>query len=323
MGMRILGWGTALPDKVVTNKDLEKTLDTSDAWIVERSGIRERRIGDSTAELAIGAGRNALAQARLDPASIDLMILATTTPDQTVPATSAHVHHALGLAGGAFDLNAACSGFVYSLVIANSMLSSSTQRILVIGAETLSRITDWSDRNTAVLFGDGGGALLLESTSDEGQLLAWDLGLDGSLRDILKSEVGGTIKMDGREVFKRAVRVMVDSASRTLECAKVRPEEIKLIVPHQANIRIIHAACDRLGIDRDRAAIVLDRTGNTSSASIPLALVDAIEKGGLEDGDLVLLTGFGAGMTWGSALLRWQDLPRTIGGSPQRSGDPS
>ncbi len=323
MGMRILGWGTALPDKVVTNKGLEKTLDTSDAWIVERSGIRERRIGDSTAELAIGAGRNALAQARLNPASIDLMILATTTPDQTVPATSAHVHHALGLAGGAFDLNAACSGFVYSLVIANSMLSSSTQRILVIGAETLSRITDWSDRNTAVLFGDGGGALLLESTSDEGQLLAWDLGLDGSLRDILKSEVGGTIKMDGREVFKRAVRVMVDSASRTLECAKVRPEEIKLIVPHQANIRIIHAACDRLGIDRDRAAIVLDRTGNTSSASIPLALVDAIEKGGLEDGDLVLLTGFGAGMTWGSALLRWQDLPRTIGGSPQRSGDPS
>ena len=323
MGMRILGWGTALPDKVVTNKDLEKTLDTSDAWIVERSGIRERRIGDSTAELAIGAGRNALAQARLDPASIDLMILATTTPDQTVPATSAHVHHALGLAGGAFDLNAACSGFVYSLVIANSMLSSSTQRMLVIGAETLSRITDWSDRNTAVLFGDGGGALLLESTSDEGQLLAWDLGLDGSLRDILKSEVGGTIKMDGREVFKRAVRVMVDSASRTLECAKVRPEEIKLIVPHQANIRIIHAACDRLGIDRDRAAIVLDRTGNTSSASIPLALVDAIEKGRLEDGDLVLLTGFGAGMTWGSALLRWQDLPRTIGGSPQRSGDPS
>lgn len=323
MGMRILGWGTALPDKVVTNKDLEKTLDTSDAWIVERSGIRERRIGDSTAELAIGAGRNALAQARLDPASIDLMILATTTPDQTVPATSAHVHHALGLAGGAFDLNAACSGFVYSLVIANSMLSSSTQRILVIGAETLSRITDWSDRNTAVLFGDGGGALLLESTSDEGQLLAWDLGLDGSLRDILKSEVGGTIKMDGREVFKRAVRVMVDSASRTFERAKVRPEEIKLIVPHQANIRIIHAACDRLGIDRDRAAIVLDRTGNTSSASIPLALVDAIEKGRLEDRDLVLLTGFGAGMTWGSALLRWQDLPRTIGGSPQRSGDPS
>lgn len=309
--MRILGWGTALPDKVVTNLDLEKTLDTSDQWIVERSGISERRIGTSTAELAIAAGRNALTQANVDPASVDLMILATTTPDQTVPATSAHVHHALGLGGGAFDLNAACSGFVYGLVTANAMLGAGTKRILVIGAETLSRITDWSDRNTAVLFGDGGGALLLESTPDEGQLLAWDLGLDGSARHILKTEIGGTIEMDGREVFKRAVRAMVDSSKRTLERAKVRADEIKLIVPHQANIRIIQAACDRLGIDRERAAIVLHRTGNTSSASVPLALVDAIENGRLSDGDLVLLTGFGAGMTWGSALLRWQGNPPT------------
>jgi 3-oxoacyl-[acyl-carrier-protein] synthase-3 len=309
MGMRILGWGTALPDKVVTNHDLEKTLDTSDEWIVDRSGIRERRIGDSTAELAIAAGRNALARAAIDPATIDLMILATTTPDQTVPATSAHVHHELKLGGGAFDLNAACSGFVYGLVTANAMLGAGSKRILVIGAETLSRITDWSDRNTAVLFGDGGGALVLESTPDEGQLLGWDLGLDGSARDILKTEVGGTIEMDGREVFKRAVRAMVDSASRTLERAKVRPDEIKLVVPHQANIRIIQAACDRLGIERERAAIVLHKTGNTSSASIPLALVDAIENGRLAEGDLVLLTGFGAGMTWGSALLRWQANP--------------
>jgi 3-oxoacyl-[acyl-carrier-protein] synthase-3 len=311
MGTRILGWGTALPDKVVTNHDLEKTLDTSDEWIVDRSGIRERRIGDSTAELAIAAGRNALAQAKIDPASIDLMILATTTPDQTVPATSAHVHHELGLCGGAFDLNAACSGFVYGLVMANAMLGSGAKRVLVIGAETLSRITDWNDRNTAVLFGDGGGALVLESTADEGQLLAWDLGLDGSARHILKTEIGSTIEMDGREVFKRAVRAMVDSSKRTLERAKVRAEEIKLIVPHQANIRIIQSACDRLGIERERAAIVLHRTGNTSSASVPLALVDAIEKGRLSDGDLVLLTGFGAGMTWGSALLRWQENPTT------------
>lgn len=309
MGLRILGWGTALPDRIITNRDLEKTLDTSDAWIVERSGIRERRIGDSTAELAIAAGRKALVQADVDPASIDLMILATTTPDQTVPATSAHVQHELELGGGAFDLNAACSGFVYGMVTANAMLGAGANRILLIGAETLSRITDWSDRSTAVLFGDGGGALIFESTPDEGQLLAWDLGLDGSARDILKSEVGGKIEMDGREVFKRAVRAMVDSALRTLERAKVRPEEIKLIVPHQANIRIIQAACDRIGIDRDRAAIVLHRTGNTSSASIPLALVDAIENGRLENDDLVLLTGFGAGMTWGSALLRWQELP--------------
>jgi 3-oxoacyl-[acyl-carrier-protein] synthase-3 len=311
MGTRILGWGTALPDKVVTNHDLEKTLDTSDEWIVDRSGIRERRIGDSTAELAIAAGRNALAQAKIDPASIDLMILATTTPDQTVPATSAHVHHELGLGGGAFDLNAACSGFVYGLVMANAILGSGAKRVLVIGAETLSRITDWNDRNTAVLFGDGGGALVLESTADEGQLLAWDLGLDGSARHILKTEIGSTIEMDGREVFKRAVRAMVDSSNRTLERAKVRAEEIKLIVPHQANIRIIQSACDRLGIERERAAIVLHRTGNTSSASVPLALVDAIEKGRLSDGDLVLLTGFGAGMTWGSALIRWQENPTT------------
>jgi 3-oxoacyl-[acyl-carrier-protein] synthase-3 len=314
MGSRILGWGTALPDKIVTNSDLEKTLDTSDEWIVERSGIRERRIGDSTAELAIAAGRQALEMADVDPSSIDLLILATTTPDQTVPATSAHVQADLALGGGAFDLNAACSGFVYGLVMADAMLDSGAERVLLIGAETLSRITDWGDRNTAVLFGDGGGALLLERVADEGQLLASDLGLDGNARDILKSDVGGTIEMDGREVFKRAVRAMVDSATRTLERAKVRADEVHLIVPHQANIRIIQAACDRLGIAQERAAIVLDRTGNTSSASIPLALVDAIDKGRLRDGDLVLLTGFGAGMTWGSALLRWQQSDKSGAG---------
>ncbi len=305
MGTRIIGWGAALPDKVVTNADLEKTLDTSDEWIVERSGIRERRIGTSTGELAIAAGRAAIAQANIDPSTIDLLILATTTPDQTVPATSSSVHHALGLSGGAFDLNAACAGYTYGIVTAHSLLATGAKRALLIGAETLSRITNWEDRNTAVLFGDGGGALILEAVPDEGELLAWDLGLDGSLANILKAEVGGTIEMDGREVFKRAVRVMVDSATKTLERAKVRPDEIKLIVPHQANIRIIQAACDRLGIDRERAAIVLHRTGNTSSASIPLALVDAIEQGRVQQGDLVLLVGFGAGMTWSSALIRW------------------
>jgi len=185
MGMRILGWGTALPDKVVTNADLEKTLETSDEWIVERSGIRERRIGDSTTDLAVGAGRAAIGKAGVDPASIDLMILATTTPDQQVPATSAQVHHELQLSGGAFDLNAACSGFVYALVTANALLSTGPKRILVVGAETLSRITDWTDRNTAVLFGDGGGAIVVESVPDEGQLLAWDLGLDAEARHIL------------------------------------------------------------------------------------------------------------------------------------------
>ncbi len=311
MGLRIRGWGAALPNQIVTNQDLAKTLDTSDAWIVDRTGICERRIGGTTASLAIEAGRAALDCAAIDPASIDLMILATTTPDQTVPATSAQVHHALGLGGGAFDLNAACSGFVYGLVVANGFLETGARRVLLIGSETLRRIVDWSDRNTAVLFADGAGAIVVERVPDEGQLLAWDLGLDGEARGILQAEIGGTLSMDGREVFRRAVRVVVESAFRTLERAKVRTDEIKLIIPHQANIRIIHAVCDRLGIPRDKAAIVLDRTGNTSSASIPLAWVDAIEAGRLEDGDLILLAGFGAGMTWGSALIRWVEPGRT------------
>ena len=307
MGMRIRGWGVDLPNGIVTNQDLEKTLDTTDAWIVERTGISERRIGGTTASLAIGAGRAALECAAIDPASIDLMILATTTPDQTVPATSAQVHHALGLGGGAFDLNAACSGFVYGLVAANGFLATGAQRILLIGAETLRRITDWSDRNTAVLFADGAGAVVLERASDAGQLLAWDLGLDGEARAILQAEIGGTLSMDGREVFRRAIRVVVDSAARTLARAGVRPADLKLVVPHQANIRIIQAICDRLGISRDKAALVPDRTGKPSAASIPLAWVDAIESGCLADGDLILLAGFGAGMTWGSALIRWED----------------
>jgi 3-oxoacyl-[acyl-carrier-protein] synthase III len=306
MGMKIRGWGSALPGVVVTNQELEKSLETTDAWIVERTGIRERRLGGTTASLAIAAGRAALERASIDPASVDVMILATTTPDQSVPATSAEVHHELGLGGGAFDLNAACAGFVYGLVVANGLLAAGARRILLIGAETLRRLTDWSDRNTAVLFADGGGAIVLERVPDGGQLLAWDLGLDGGARELLRAEIGGTIAMDGREVFRRAVRVVVDSAVRTLDQAGVRADEIKLIVPHQANIRIIQAICDRLGIPRERAAIVLDRTGNTSSASIPLAWVDAIEAGRLADGDLVLLAGFGAGMTWGSALIRWE-----------------
>jgi 3-oxoacyl-[acyl-carrier-protein] synthase-3 len=309
MGARILGWGSALPAKVLSNADLEARLATTEQWIVERTGIRERRIGQTTAGLAIEAGAAALRSASVEPESIDLLVLCTTTPDQTVPATSGHVQDALGLGGGAFDLNAACSGFVYGLIVANGLLSTGSRRILLVGAETLSRITDPNDRNTAVLFGDGAGAMVLERTEDEGQLLSWDLGVDGSARGILYADVGCSIQMDGREVFKRAVRAMVDSSTATLERAKARPDEIALVVPHQANARIIQAACERLDIPLERAAIVLAATGNTSSASIPLALVDAIEAGRLEDGDLVLLTGFGAGMTWGSALVRWLDPP--------------
>lgn len=311
MGLRISGWGTALPDKVLTNADLEAQLDTSDEWIRTRTGIRERHIGDKTAVLAIAAGRQALDRAGFDPASIDLLVLCTTTPDQTVPATSAHVHEELGLGGGAFDLNAACAGFVYGLVTVQGLLAATgARRILLIGAEVLSRITDWSDRRTAVLFGDGAGALVLAACDDRDcQLLSSDLGADGASRGILYANLGGTMQMDGPEVFKRAVRAMVGSSRRALDRAGCRADEVALVVPHQANLRIIEAACKRLGIAKGRAAIVLDRTGNTSSASIPLALVDAIRSGQLREGDLILLTGFGAGMTWASAVIRWREVP--------------
>jgi 3-oxoacyl-[acyl-carrier-protein] synthase-3 len=304
-GFRVVGWGTSVPDKIVTNADLEKTLDTNDEWIVDRTGIKERRVGDSTATLAIEAGRKALACAGLTGDDVDHVILATTSPDQTVPATSTAVQAALGIVGGAFDVNAACSGFVYGLVVANGLILSGVHRVLLIGAETLSRITDWDDRETAVLFGDGAGALLLEATDDGSGLLSWDLGSDGSLNHILNCEIGGYIRMDGKEVFRRAVRIVVDSATKVIEESGLGVDEIDLIVPHQANIRIIQAICQRLKIDEDKAAIVIDRYGNTSSASIPLALIDALEHGRVNEGSTLLLTGFGGGMTWASAIVRW------------------
>jgi len=306
---RITGWGTALPDKVVTNADLEAMLDTSDEWIVERSGIRERRVGGTTATLAIASGKAAMDKAGVRPSDIDLLILCTTTPDQQVPATSAVVQHELGLACGAFDINAACSGFVYGLVTANQFVASgSVERVLLIGSETLSRITDWDDRSTAVLFADGAGAVVVAAADDAdgaSHLLGWDLGCDGSARSILDADIGGFIHMEGREVFRRAVRVMIDSGKRAMEQAGVTAQDIALVVPHQANIRIIESANAKLGLPMERTAVVLDYTGNTSSASIPLALVDAIDHGRLSPGDLIMFVGFGAGMTWASAILRW------------------
>jgi len=306
MGVRITGWGTALPEKVVTNFDLGQRLDTSDEWIVERTGIRERRIGGTTSGLAADAGRAALARAGRSGAEIDLLVLATTTPDRQIPATSSWVHHELGLSGGAFDLNAACAGFAYALVTANALLGVGHQRILLIGAETLSRVTNWEDRSTAILFGDGAAAVVLERHDDAPPLVvAHDLGVDGSLLPLLYAEHGGTIHMDGREVFRRAVRAELESIGRVLDQAGVSPEEIALFVPHQANIRIIESVNEKIGFSMDRTAIVLDRTGNTSAASIPLALCSAADAGRLHDGDLVLLSGFGAGMTWASTLIRW------------------
>jgi 3-oxoacyl-[acyl-carrier-protein] synthase III len=304
-GAVITGWGSALPDTVITNAQLEERLDTTDEWIVTRSGIRERHVGGTVSSLAIDAGRRALERAALDPDQIDLLVLATCTPDLAVPATSAAVHYALGLSGGAFDVNAACAGFVYALVAAQGAVSAgAAHRVLLIGADCVSLLTDPDDRATAVLFADGAGAVVLEASDDDG-LLAVDLGIDGSAHDLLTCAHGGYMTMEGKEVFRRAVRITVECATNALERAKLTPDDVALFVPHQANLRIIEAAAARLGLPMDRVAVVVDRMGNTSSASIPLALADAADAGRLAPGDNVLLSGFGAGMAWGSVVLRW------------------
>jgi 3-oxoacyl-[acyl-carrier-protein] synthase-3 len=303
----ITGWGTALPDEIRTNYDLEKMFETNHDWIVERTGISERHVGGTTAGLSVEAGRQALEMAGVRPEEIDILILATTTPDRLVPATSATVQHALGLSCGAFDVNAACSGWVYGLVVAHGFIATGAKKILVIGTDTLARITDWTDRNTAILFADGSGAAVVEAVDGPGQLLGWDLHADGSAEDALYCEIGGLLQMEGREVFRRAVRIMVDSATKSMADAGVTADDIAVVIPHQANIRIISASCDRLGIDLERASIVLDRTGNTSAASVPLALAAALDAGRIADGDLVLFVGFGAGMTSASAVVRWHD----------------
>lgn len=301
----VTGWGMAVPNKVVTNQDLSSRMDTNDTWIRERTGIRERRIGGTTSGLAIEAGLAALERAGRRPDEIDGLILATTTPDQIVPGTSATVQDAIGIRAGAFDVNAACTGFVYAMVVAHGLLAVGAKRLLVIGSDTLSRITDWDDRSVAILVGDGAGAVVLEGVDGPGQLLSWNMGADGSLRHLLYCDHGGNLVMNGKEIFRKAVAMVIESAQKAVDEAGLTIDDIDLLVPHQANLRIISAACQRLGIPESKAAIVIDRFGNTSSASIPLALVDALDNGRLKQGDNVLMTGFGGGMTWASAVLRW------------------
>jgi len=310
----ITGWGTSLPPKILTNHDLEQMMDTSHEWIVERSGIHQRHVGGTTVGLSTESGRAALDMSGVDLGEIDALVLATTTPD-TQWGTAATVQNELGLRCGAFDVNAACWGFVYGLVTSNGIIAMGARKVLLIGTDSLSRITDWEDRNTAVLFGDGSGAVVLEAVEGPGQLLAWDLDADGSFGRLLWADVGGYINMEGKEVFRRAVRIMVDSATKSLDHAGLTADDISLVIPHQANIRIISAACERLGIDVSKAVTVLDRTGNTSSASVPLALADALDTGRVKEGDLLLLVGFGGGMTAASAVLRWG------GGAP--AGEPA
>lgn len=306
MTIRISGIGTALPEKVLTNDDLSEMMDTSDEWIRSRAGIGARHVGGVTSEMAIEAGANALKAADLGPDDIDLLILCTTTPDQRFPATSAVVQSGLGLTCGAFDVNAVCAGFTYGYVAAYGIMNAPTgpDRVLLIGSDAMSSITDWTDRGTAILFGDGGAAVVMEK-HEQGEMLAFDLGADGNLMPILYCDHDGFIQMEGREVFKKAVRAVAQSVERVLEAAGVTPDEVDVVLPHQANIRIIDAVCQRIGIPIEKTHNVLETTGNTSGASIPLAMAKAHADGALHPGTIVLMSGFGAGMAWGSAVIRW------------------
>jgi len=302
----------AVPDGRLTNSDLERLLDTSDTWIVERTGIRERRVAapaDTSATLGAAAGAAAIKDAGLTPSDIGLVLVATCTPPQVLPSTASLVQEMLGLRCGALDIGAACAGFVYGLVAAAGM--GGDQPTLLIGAETLTRITDPDDRSTRILFGDGAGAAVVGHPADPSAgLLAWDLGCDGSAAPLLEVPVNDRyMRMEGKEVFRRAVRIVVESAGLALERAGLAAADVAVFVPHQANVRIIEASCSRLGIPTERAVVNLDRYGNTSAASIPMALAEASEQGRMRPGDVVLLSGFGAGMTWASAVLRWDGEP--------------
>ena len=328
----IIGWGKYLPETVLTNRDLEEMVDTSDEWIRTRTGIQERRIAspaESTSTLAIKAARRALATANFDPLKLDLIIVATATPDYFFPSTASLVQDALGAThAAAFDLSAACSGFIYGLSLARDSIVGGTNRyVLVIGAEVLSRVTNWHDRNTCVLFGDGAGAALVAASDMPGGILTTSLGSDGSGAELLIIPGGGsrnpasqetitdnlhTIHMKGREVFRFATRVMARAAKEVAKEANVRIEDIALFIPHQANQRIIEVASKSLKLNGDRVYSNLQRYGNTSTASIPIALCEAIEEERIHPGDHVVLVGFGGGLTWGAALIQWEvSIPLT------------
>jgi 3-oxoacyl-[acyl-carrier-protein] synthase-3 len=314
----ITGLGCYVPERIVTNDELATLVDTNDEWIRERTGIRERRIAaddQALTDLALPAARRALELAGVEPATVDLVVVATVTPDMAFPSASAIIADKLGMPNAAaYDLSAGCTGFVYAIAQAHAALSSGlARRALVVGGDVLSRILDWTDRSTVVLFGDGAGAVVMERV-DHGGFLGFELGADGGGGENLWLPGSGSrifedpekfVKMNGREVFKFATRVMVSSAEAILaECGKT-VEDVDLYVPHQANVRIIDHAARKLGFPEEKTVVNVDRYGNTSSGSIPLALADAADQGRLEPGTLVLLTGMGAGLTWGSALIEW------------------
>jgi 3-oxoacyl-[acyl-carrier-protein] synthase-3 len=322
----ITGLGVNVPERVLTNDDLAQIVDTSDEWIVERTGIRERRIArddEALTDVALPAARAALDEAALAPADVDLLICATVTPDMMFPTSSALLADTLGMPrAAAYDLLAGCTGFVYAIAQAYGMLASGlAHRALVVGGDVLSKILDWEDRSTLVLFGDGAGAVVMEPVQ-RGGFLGFELGADGGGGDHLRlpgsgsrrfDDPEGLVKMNGREVFKFATRVMVSSAAAVLEQCDKTMDDVDVYVPHQANKRIIDYAAGKLGVAAERTVVNVDRFGNTSSGSIPLALADARADGRLHDGSLVLMTGMGAGLTWGSALLEWTDATAAAG----------
>ncbi len=323
---RITGWGKSVPERILTNHDLEQMVDTSDEWIVSRTGIRERRIageGEITSTMSTEACRRALEQAGVSPEEVDLIIVATSTPDYVCPPVSSMVQDQLGATrAGAFTLVAGCTGFVYGLVTASQFIESGLyKKILVVGAETLSPAVDWTDRNTCVIFGDGAAAVLVESSEQPTGILSCELGSQGSDWDALIAPSYGVAKplceeslknreqylrMDGRRVFKFATRKMKDAVINVVRDSGLTWDEIDLVIPHQANARIIDLAVRRLKIAPEKVMVNVDRYGNTSAASIPLALCDALEEGRLKSGDHVVLVGFGAGLTWAATVLHWQ-----------------
>ncbi len=322
---KITGTGSYAPDKVLTNKDIERLVDTSDEWIVERTGIHQRHIAaknQTTSDLAVEAARQALEAACLDAKDIELIIVGTCTPDMFLPSTACMVQHKLDAKNAvAFDLNAACSGFLYGLSVAGSYIRSGVyKKVLVIGAEALTRFTDWQDRSTCVLFGDGAGAVVLEPTKSSRAILYTNIRSDAQYWDYIQVPGGAakqpasravvdkrfhTIRMKGNETFKVAVKTLENLVVETLEQCNLKPSQLSLLIPHQANLRIIQATAKRLGLPMDKVMLNLERYGNTSAASIPIALDEAVRTGRVRKGDYILLEAFGAGLTWASALLRW------------------
>lgn len=322
---RIISTGSYVPESIITNHDLEQIVETTDEWIMDRTGIRQRRIADASqaaSDLAFEAAQRALKQAHLRARDIDLVIVATCTPDMPFPSTACIVQDRLGMKHvPAFDMNAACSGFVYGLHMANSLIKTEAhKRILLIGSEVLSKVTDWQDRATCVLFGDGAGAVVLEGTKEKRGIVSTHIHADGSLSDLIMLPGGGSrfpcsresilrklhaIKMKGNETFKVAVRTLAELAARTLEENRLDPSQLSLLIPHQANLRIIQATAKRLKLPEDKVFLNIEKYGNTSAASIPIALDEAVREGAVKEGDHILLEAFGAGLTWASALLKW------------------